>query len=71
MTVEDLREIRSQLTPIIKKLEELTHDRPAYGAEVVKGLRDIQSGRMWIGVAEALMKGLNPWANQLPEKEGE
>lgn len=67
--IQSLRNVREDITPMIKGMESWTATRPTSGAEVTLGLRKLQEARMWFGVAEAIEKGLDPWANQVEEKE--
>jgi len=66
---DQLAELRDELTPLINDVQDMASNRPRSGAEITLGLRKLQEARMWFGVAEAMEKGLDPWANKIEEKE--
>lgn len=66
---EILASEREGLSLSIKRVQALSLGRPNSGAEITLGLRKLQEARMWLGVAEAMEKGLDPWANKIEEKE--
>ena len=66
---EQLESLRDGLTEDILFAKSLADDRPRSGAEITLGLRKLQEARMWLGVAEAMERGLDPWANKIEEKE--
>lgn len=62
---EKLALLRDELTPLIVKTQKEADDRPRSGAEIMLALRHLQDARMRLGVAEAMEKGLDPWANKV------
>ncbi len=66
---EQLAQVREELTEDIAFVKELADNRPRSGAEITLALRALQTARMWLGVAEAMEKGLDPWANKVEEKK--
>jgi len=64
---DQLSELRDELTPLIVDVQDMSSNRPRSGAEITLGLRKLQEARMWFGVAEAMEKGLDPWANRIEE----
>jgi hypothetical protein len=64
-----LHALRDDLTPMIAAVKGFADDRPRSGAEITLGLRKLQEARMWLGVAEAMERGLDPWANKIEVKE--
>lgn len=66
---DQLSEIRDDLSPFILDVQNMASDRPRSGAEITLALRKLQEARMWLGVAEAMERDLNPWTNTIEEKE--
>lgn len=66
---EQLAGLREGLTTDIGFVKAMADNRPRSGAEITLALRKLQEARMWLGVAEAMEKGLDPWANRIEEKE--
>lgn len=64
-------DIRVTLGDLIKSLQAEADRRPPEGAEVTLAIRHLQDARMRLGVAEAIAKGHDPWANVIPESEQE
>lgn len=64
-------QMRDRISDLIEDLEQQVAARPDNGAELALGLRKLQEGRMWLGVAEAKAKGHNPWRNKIEPKTTE
>jgi hypothetical protein len=64
---DQLAEMRDKITPLIGEVAEMSSTRPRSGAEITLALRALQTARMWLGVAEAMEKNLDPWANKVKE----
>lgn len=64
---ESMRQERTMLSEQIERVSTLSKSRPQSGAEITLALRGLQVARMWLGVAEAMENGINPWVSQIPE----
>lgn len=66
--IDALRKERDILSESIKTTQALVDARPVIGgAEITLGLRALQLARMWLGTAEAMNKGMNPWVSNIPD----
>lgn len=64
LDTELLRDARNQLSDLIKTIQAEVKQRPAEGAELTLAMRNIQKGRMWLGVASATARGIDPWGHE-------
>lgn len=65
----ELETIRTELTDIIKRGEALERSlAPPVVQEAVLARRNAEDARMRFGVAQAKLKGFDPWANKVEAK---
>lgn len=73
MSVEDqLADIRNRISGLLKytKTELVARSQPPIVQELVLAQRHLEDARMRFGVAEAMLKGHDPWSNKIEKKEG-
>jgi hypothetical protein len=69
--VDQIADIRERISELLKytKVEMIARSTPPVVQELVLAQRHLEDARMRFGVAEATLKGHDPWANKIEEKK--
>jgi hypothetical protein len=68
-TAEKLEQERHILSAARQRVKKLADERdPQIGPELTLAIRHIEDARMRLGVAEATLKGHDPWNNKITQK---
>lgn len=69
--VDQLDDMRNRISVLLKynKVEMIGRSEPPVVQELVLAQRSLEDARMRFGVAEALLKGFDPWTSQVEKKD--